>query len=133
MPRSARPPPAPAGTNTFPGTRYRRLIRRTPKKKALPATANCLPAIIWHVLPDPAATYRDLGPGYHDQHPSPARQAPNHIRDLERPGYHLTIATINPGTGEPAPRHNLNPNPDQAALLSASGGQRQQGDNGGPR
>ena len=86
-------------TDSFLAARYRRLVRRMPKKKALVATGNTMLTIIWHLLADPHATYHDLGSDYYDRR-DPARQARNHIRHLERLGYHVTINTINPDTGE---------------------------------
>ena len=45
-------------------------------------------------------SYHDLGPDYHQQRTGIRRQARNHIRNLERLGYHVTIQAINPDTGE---------------------------------
>lgn len=89
-------------TDAFAAARYKRLIRRMPKKKALVAAGNTMLTIIWHVLADPEATYRNLGADYYDTR-DPARQARNHKRGLERLGYHVTLATINPDTGELTP------------------------------
>jgi transposase len=91
-------------TDSFLAARYKRLVRRMPKKKALVATGNSMLTIIWHLLADPAAAYHDLGPDYHERR-NPARQARTHLRSLQRLGYHVTLTTINPQTGEltPAP------------------------------
>jgi transposase len=89
-----------ARTPSFLGARYRRLARRMPKKKALVATGNSMLTIVHALLADPAATYCDLGPGYHEQRTHTHRQARNHIRSLERLGYQVTIQAINPDTGE---------------------------------
>jgi transposase len=89
-----------ARTQSFLGAKYRRLIRRMPKKKALVATGNSMLAIIHALLSDPAATYTDLGPGYYDQPASTRRQARNHLHSLQRLGYKVTLQTINPQTGE---------------------------------
>ena len=86
-------------TGSFVAARYKRLIRRMPKKKALVATGNTMLTIIWHLLADPETTYHDLGADYYELR-DPARQARNHIRGLERLGYHVTINTIDPDTGE---------------------------------
>ena len=40
-------------TNTFLGARYRRLVRRRGKKKAIVAVGRSLLVIIWHLLADP--------------------------------------------------------------------------------
>jgi transposase len=89
-------------TDSFVAARYKRLVRRMPKKKALVATGNTMLTIIWHLLADPGTTYQDLGADYYELR-DPARQARNHIRGLERLGYHVTINTINPATGELTP------------------------------
>ena len=51
-------------TSTFLGERYRRLARRRGKRKALAAVARSVLVIIFHLLADPAARFRDLGPDY---------------------------------------------------------------------
>ena len=51
-------------TGTFPGERYRRLARRRGKRKAITAVARSILVIIFHLLADPEARFRDLGPGY---------------------------------------------------------------------
>jgi transposase len=89
-----------ARTQSFPGAKYRRLVKRMPKKKALVATGNSVLTIFHALLSDPAATYHDLGPGYYEERMNARRQARNHIRGLERLGYHVTIQAINPDTGE---------------------------------
>src|SRR6266480_733140 len=92
-----------ARTQSFPGARYRRLVKRMPKNKALVATGNSVLTIFHALLSDPAATYQDLGPGYYEQRMNIRRQARNHVRGLERLGYHVTIQPINPDTGELPP------------------------------
>jgi transposase len=92
-----------ARTQSFPGARYRRLVKRMPKKKALVAPGNSVLTIFHALLSDPAATYQDLGPGYYEQRMNIRRQARNHVRGLERLGYQVTIQAINPDTGELLP------------------------------
>jgi transposase len=87
-------------TQSFLGARYRRLARRMPKKKALVATGNSALTIIHALLSDPEACYQDLGADYYEQRMHTRRQARNHVRSLERLGYKVTIAAINPDTGE---------------------------------
>jgi transposase len=52
---------AAARTDTFLGERYRRLVKRRGKLRALVAVARTSLVIIWHLLSDPAATYQELG------------------------------------------------------------------------
>jgi len=87
-------------TQSFPGAKYRRLVKRMPKKKALVATGNSLLTIYHALLSDPAATYTDLGTGYYEQRANTRRQVRNHIRAIERHGYKVTIQAIDPETGE---------------------------------
>jgi transposase len=87
-------------TQSFPGAKYRRLIKRMPKKKALVATGNSLLTIYHALLSDPAATYTDLGTDYYEQRANIRRQVRNHIRAIERHGYKVTIQPVNPETGE---------------------------------
>jgi Transposase IS116/IS110/IS902 family len=56
---------AAAKTDTFLGERYRRIVKRRGKLRALVAVARSILVIIWHLLADPAARYCDLGAGYH--------------------------------------------------------------------
>ena len=55
---------APAKTNTFLGERYRRIVRRRGKLKALVAVARSILVVIWNLRGDPAARFRDLGADY---------------------------------------------------------------------
>ena len=87
-------------TQSFPGAKYRRLVKRMPKKKALVATGNSVLTIFHALLSDPTATYHDLGAEYYEQRTNIRRQARNHVKGLERLGYHVTIQPISPDTGE---------------------------------
>src|ERR1019366_245617 len=74
---------AAARTDTFLGERYRRLVKRIGKLKALVAIARSILVIIWHLLSDPAASYRDLGSDYHASRTDQQRKTRSHIRQLE--------------------------------------------------
>src|SRR5215831_9104557 len=50
----------------FLGERYRRLVKRIGKLKALVAVARSILVIIWHLLSDPAARFCELGSAYHN-------------------------------------------------------------------
>ena len=82
---------AAAKTDTFLGERYRRIVKRRSKLKALVAVARSILVIIWHLLADPAARYRDLGPDYHASRIDQGRKARNHIRQLEALGYAVSL------------------------------------------
>ena len=78
-------------TNTFLGARYRRLARRIGKIKALVAIARSILVIVWHLLADPTARYRDLGPEFFDNRIRPERRKHNHVRQLEALGYKVSL------------------------------------------
>jgi hypothetical protein len=81
-------------SDTFPGERYRRLARRRGKLKALVADARSILVIIWHLLTDPSARYRDLGPGLIRQ---PDRQGP------QDPQPHPAAPASTPSSRSPRP------------------------------
>jgi len=78
-------------TGTFPGERYRRIARRRGSKKAVVATGRSMPVIIWHLLADPGTRHTDLGSDFYDTRINPERRNRNHIRQLEAPGYQVTL------------------------------------------
>ena len=78
-------------TDTFLGERYRRLVKRRGKLKALVAIARSILVIVWHLLADRAARYHDLGPGYYTSRIDKDRKTRNHIRQLEALGYTVTL------------------------------------------
>ena len=82
---------AAAKTNTFLGERYRRLVKRRGKLKALVAVARSILVIIWQLLTDPTLRYRDLGADYHSLRIDKGRKTRNHIRGLEALGYTVTL------------------------------------------
>jgi transposase len=57
---------AAAKTGTFLGERYRRIVKRRGKLKALVAVARTILVIIWHLLANPAIRFYDLGAGYYE-------------------------------------------------------------------
>jgi transposase len=82
---------AAAKTDTFLGERYRRIVKRRGKLKALVAVARSILLIIWHLLASPAARFYDLGAGYYDMRIDKNRKTRNHIRQLEALGYTVTL------------------------------------------
>jgi transposase len=75
-----------ARTDTFLGERYRRLVRRRGKKRAIVAVGNSVLTIIWHLLSDPAVRYHDLGSDYYESRINTQRRQRDLVRQLE----HLT-------------------------------------------
>jgi transposase len=82
---------AAAKTNTFLGERYRRIVKRRGKLKALVALARSILVIIWHLLSDPTARFHDLGSDYHLQRVNIDRKIRNHISQLHALGYRVTL------------------------------------------
>lgn len=82
-----------AKTQTFLGDRYRRLIKRRGKLKALVAVARSILVIIWNLLANPGMRYHDLGVDFHAQRIDTARRTRNHVRQLEAMGYTVTLTT----------------------------------------
>jgi transposase len=80
-----------ARTDTFLGQRYRRLVKRRGKLKALVAVARSIIIIVWHLLADPTTRFKDLGPDHYTQHIDKHRATRNHIRHLEALGYTVTL------------------------------------------
>jgi transposase len=82
---------AAARTDTFLGDRYRRLVRRRGKPKALVAVARSILVIAWYLLNDPNLRFHDLGADYHTLRIDTKRKATNHIRQLEALGFIVTL------------------------------------------
>jgi transposase len=82
---------AAAKTQTFLGERYRRLVKRRGKLKALVAVARSILVIVWHLLADPTTRYTDLGADYHTRRTDLGKKTRNHVRQLEALGYTVTL------------------------------------------
>ena len=82
---------AAARTNTFLGERYRRIVKRRGKLKALVAVARSILVIVWQLLSDPTARFHDLGPDYHTSRAVTERKVRNHIAQLTAMGFHVTL------------------------------------------
>jgi transposase len=72
-----------ARTKTFLASRYKRIVSRRGRQRALVAVGNSILTIIWHLLSDPAAHFTDLGPDWHDRL-APLRRKRQLIAELER-------------------------------------------------
>jgi transposase len=83
---------AAARTQTFLGEKYRRIVKRRGKLKALVAVARSILVIVWHLLSDPTMRFADLGPDYNTNRTDKNRKIRNHVRQdppptstIERP------------------------------------------------
>jgi len=83
---------ATANTDTFLGERYRRLVKRRGKGKALVAIAKSILVIVWHLLANPHARYRDLGSDFYTTRVNAERKVRNLVHQLEALGHVVTLA-----------------------------------------
>lgn len=79
------------GKGTFLSERYRRLVKRRGKGKALVAVARSILVIIWHLLADPNNRYQDLGADFYERRVDPARKTKSLVRQLEALGHTVTL------------------------------------------
>jgi transposase len=82
---------AAARTDTFLGARYRRLVKRRGHMKALVAVARSILVIIWQLINDPTARYRDLGADHYQRHIDPERKTRDLVRQLHALGHQVTL------------------------------------------
>ena len=82
---------AAAKTDTFLGARYRRLVRRRGKQRALVAVARSILVIVWHLLNHPDTRYTDLGSDYHTNRLDPERKTRDLVRQLHALGHTVTL------------------------------------------
>lgn len=80
-----------ARTDTFLGERYRRLVKRRGKLKALVGVARSILVIVWHLLADPTARFHDLGPDFYTRTVHTQRRTRNLVHQLEVLGHHVTL------------------------------------------
>lgn len=80
-----------ARTDTFLGERYRRIVKRRGKLKALVAVARSILVIVWHLLADANTRFCDLGSDYYTNRVVVERKLRNHIAQLAALGYRVTL------------------------------------------
>lgn len=80
-----------AKTDTLLGERYRRLVKRMPKKEALAALQRSILVIIFHLLSDPTATFNDLGADFYTRRIDHKRRTDHLVRQLEALGHHVNL------------------------------------------
>jgi len=85
---------AAAKTDTFLGERYRRLVKRRGKLKALVAIARSILAIVWHLLADPTARYHDLGADFYAKRIDKNRRRRHLTGQLEALGYRVMLEEL---------------------------------------
>jgi transposase len=80
-----------ARTDTFLGERYRRLVKRRGKLKAIVAVARSILVTVWHLLADPTARFHDLGADFYPRAVNTQRRTRNLIHQLEILGHRVTL------------------------------------------
>jgi len=78
-------------TSTFLGERYRRIVKRRGKGKALIAVARSILVIVWHLLANPATSYHDLGADFYTTRIDKERRQRHLIQQLEALGLQVTL------------------------------------------
>ncbi|MFC4114026.1 IS110 family transposase [Nonomuraea zeae] len=78
-------------TDTFLGERYRRIAKRRGRLRAVVAVGRSIMVIIWHLLSDPHARYRDLGSDYFLTKIDREKKARTHIRQLQALGFTVAL------------------------------------------
>jgi transposase len=101
-------------TQTFLGVKYRRLVKRMPKKKAQGAISRTQLVICHALLSDPDAVYADLGTGYYEQRANIRREVRGHVRAIERKGYRVILEPIDPSLDP------IDPDPGTLPVAKAS-------------
>lgn len=82
---------AAAKTDTFLGERYRRLVRRGGKQKALVAIERSILVIVWHLLADPNARFVDPGADFYEHRVNTERRTRDLVRQLIALGHQVTL------------------------------------------
>jgi len=79
------------GGDTFLAERYRRLVKRRGKSKALVAVARSMLVIVWHLLANPDARFHDLGADFYQRRVDTGRKTASLVRQLEALGLAVTL------------------------------------------
>ncbi|HLI44408.1 MAG TPA: transposase [Acidimicrobiales bacterium] len=84
---------AAAKTDTFLGERYRRLVRRRGRQRALVAVARSILVVVWHLIDDPNARFIDLGSDFYERRINKDRRTRDLVRQLIALGHQVTLAS----------------------------------------
>jgi len=83
---------AAARTDTFFGGRYRRLVRRRGRQRALVAIARSILVAVWHLLDDPNLRFVDLGADFYERRINKDRRTHDLIRQLNALGHQVSLS-----------------------------------------
>jgi hypothetical protein len=82
-----------AKTDTFLGERYRRVVKRMPKKKALAAIERSILVTMFHLLSNSKSTYNDLGSEFYEKRIDANKRTNQLVHQLQAPSH---SAVLNP-------------------------------------
>jgi hypothetical protein len=74
------------------GARYRRLVKRTGKMKALVAIERSILVVVWHLLSDPNARFVDLGADFYERRLDKDRRTRDLVRQLMALGHEVSLS-----------------------------------------
>jgi transposase len=72
-----------ARTDSFLGARHRRIAQHRGKQKAMVATGNCVLGVVYHLLSDPDARFRELGADHYQSRINKERRVRNLATQLQ--------------------------------------------------
>lgn len=78
-------------TDTFLGERYRRVVKRRGKLRALVAVARSILVIVWQLLSDPSKRFHDLGADFYTNNVATQRKTRNLVQQLQALGHEVTL------------------------------------------
>jgi len=84
---------AAAKTDTFLGERYRRLVRRRGRQRALVAVARSILVVVWHLIDDPNVRFIDLGSDFYERRINKDRRTRDLVRQLIALGHQVTLSS----------------------------------------
>lgn len=79
---------------TFIGARYRRLVRKRGKLKAIVAVGRTLLVQIWNLLTHPETGYIELGADWQTQRANHQRSVRRLTKEFEQLGYHIELTPL---------------------------------------
>ncbi|MGW3953041.1 IS110 family transposase [Streptomyces sp. NPDC004752] len=78
-------------SNTFLGARYKRIVKRRGRRRALVAVARSILVIVWHLIDDPNTDFHELGSDFHQRLVDPGRRTRDLVRQLNALGHDVTL------------------------------------------
>jgi hypothetical protein len=73
------------------GERYRRIVKRRGKLKALVAVARSILVIVWRLLADPTARFVDLDSDFYERRINNDHRTRDLVRQVQALGHQVTL------------------------------------------